>query len=163
MVLRGLIAVACVAVLAGCGESANHTATRAVSPGEHRAHGAKRPHPATLHIRAAPAGRLPAPLQDPATTRAGAGARAMGGLDAADASVPDVLSVSRAGTAKPTGHLPAAVHDAAAVTIGATSYLFGGGDLGTTSDRIVAVGANRTAGRLPRPASDVSAAVVGDT
>src|SRR5256885_6280646 len=29
--------------------------------------------------------------------------------------------------------------------------------------RIVAVGANRIAGRLPRPASDVSAAVVGNT
>jgi DNA-binding beta-propeller fold protein YncE len=88
----------------------------------------------------------------------------MGGLNSADVSVADVLSVSSSGHARSAGRLPAAVHDAAAATIGGTTYLFGGGDQGTTTDRIVAVGAaNRTAGRLPRQASDVSAAVIGDT
>jgi len=88
----------------------------------------------------------------------------MGGLNSADVSVADVLSVSRSGHARAAGRLPAAVHDAAAATIGATTYLFGGGDAGTTTDRIVAVGtANRTAGHLPRQASDVAAAVIGNT
>jgi DNA-binding beta-propeller fold protein YncE len=88
----------------------------------------------------------------------------MGGLNSADVSVADVLSVSSSGHARATGHLPAAVHDAAAATIGTTTYLFGGGDAGSTTDRIVAVGsANSTAGHLPRQASDVSAAVIGNT
>jgi DNA-binding beta-propeller fold protein YncE len=161
---RRLIVAACLTALAGCGAKTNRTATQTASGIGHRATGVARPHPVPLLVRAAPAGRLPVPLQDPATTRAGAGARAMGGLNAADTSVADVLAVSRSGQARAAGQLPAAVHDAAAATIGATTYLFGGGDRGITSDRIVAVGSpNRTAGRLPRPASDVSAAVLGDT
>src|SRR5690242_2048635 len=162
-VLRRLIVVACLTALAGCGAKGNRTATQTASDG-HRVTGAARPHPVPLHVRAAPAGRLPVPVQDPATTRAGAGARAMGGLNSADVSVADVLSVSSSGHARATGHLPAAVHDAAAATIGTTTYLFGGGDAGSTTDRIVAVGsANSTAGHLPRQASDVSAAVIGNT
>jgi DNA-binding beta-propeller fold protein YncE len=164
VVLNRLIAAACLTALAGCGAKADNTATRAVTAEGHRAIGAARTHPVALRIRAVPAGRLPAPLQDPATTRAGAGARALGGLNAADASVADVLAVSRGGQATPVGRLPAAVHDAAAATIGGSTYLFGGGDQGTTSDRIVAIGsAAATAGRLPRQASDVSAAVLGGT
>src|SRR3954451_5358786 len=164
MVLGRLIAVACTTALVGCGAKDDTTATRVVTANEHRATGAARPHPGPLHVRAVPAGRLPAPVQDPATTQAGAGARAMGGLDAAFASVADVLALSRTGHAAPVGRLPQAVHDAAAATLGGTTYLFGGGDLGSTSDRIVAIGsAGRIAGKLPRPASDVASAVLGDT
>ncbi|MDX6657247.1 MAG: hypothetical protein QOH62_2040 [Solirubrobacteraceae bacterium] len=159
------IAVACVTALAGCGGTAANTATNAVTARGHLARGATRPHPAALHVRAAPIGRLPAPLQDPATTRAGAGARAIGGLDAVTASVADVLAVDAGGRATVAGRLDAAVHDAAAATIGATTYLFGGGDGGTTSDRILAVapGGSHQAGTLPRQASDVSATAVGGT
>jgi DNA-binding beta-propeller fold protein YncE len=162
MVPRRLIVLACVTALAGCGDRA-HTATRAVTATGHRTR-AVRVHPAPLHVRAAPTGRLPGPLQDPATARAGAGARALGGLDAADSSVSEVLALSRSGHVSADGRLPAAVHDAGAATLGATTYLFGGGDRGSTSDRIVAVGRSpRTAGRLLRPASDVSAAAVAGT
>jgi DNA-binding beta-propeller fold protein YncE len=163
-VLRRLIAVACLTALAGCGAKTNRTATQTASEAGHRATRAARPHPVPLLVRAAPAGRLPVSVQDPATTRAVVCARAMGGLNAADVSVADVLSVSSAGHARASGRLPAAIHDAAAATIGGTTYLFGGGDRGMTSDKIVAVGAaSRTAGRLPRQASDVSAAVIGGT
>jgi DNA-binding beta-propeller fold protein YncE len=163
LVLRRLIVVACLTALAGCGAKTNRAATQPAGNG-HRATGAARPHPVPLHVRAEPAGRLPVPVQDPATTRAGAGARALGGLNSADVSVADVLAVSRSGHATSAGRLPAAVHDAAAVTLGATTYLFGGGDQGTTSDRIVAVGSsNSTAGTLPSQSSDVSAAAIGNT
>jgi DNA-binding beta-propeller fold protein YncE len=160
---RRVIVLICLVAQAGCGSTADRTAHHAVQATGPRATGAAPPQ-APLRLRAAATGRLPAPLQDPATTAAGGGARAMGGLNAADASVAQVLSVTRGGHTTPSGQLPAAVHDAAAATVGTTTYLFGGGDLGATTDRIVAVGAgDRIAGRLPRQASDVSAATLGGT
>jgi DNA-binding beta-propeller fold protein YncE len=160
---RRIIVLICLVAQAGCGSTADHTTTQAVPATGPRATGAAPPQ-APLRLRAEATGHLPAPLQDPATTAAGPGARAMGGLNAADASVAAVLSVSRGGQTRSAGQLPAAVHDAAAATIGTTTYLFGGGDLGSTSDRIVAVGgSDRVAGRLPRPSSDVSAAAIDGT
>jgi DNA-binding beta-propeller fold protein YncE len=160
-----LVAVAWLVALAGCGSQADRTGTRTVPDTGPRATGAAQaPRSAPLRVRASAAGHLPAPLQDPATAAAGAGARAMGGLDAADASVADVLTVTRAGHARAAGRLPVAVHDAGAATLGRTTYLFGGGDLGSTSDQIVAVGArDHLAGRLPRQASDVAAATLNGT
>ena len=164
LVSARLIVAACLFALVGCGSQADRTAAPASRDGGNRATGAGGPLSVPLRVRASSAGRLAAAVQDPATTAAGAGARAIGGLNAADASVADVLSVTRSGHASASGRLPAAVHDAAAVTLGGTTYLFGGGDQGATSDRIVAVGASaRTAGRLPRPASDVSAATLNGT
>ena len=159
-----LIVAACLVALAGCGAKADRTSTRPAQDTGPRATEAALPPASVLRVRATAAGRLPAPLQDPATTAAGTGARAMGGLNAADASVADVLAVTRSGRASPAGRLPAALHDAAAATLGHTTYLFGGGNLGTTSDQIVAVGGrDRVAARLPREASDVSAATLDGT
>jgi DNA-binding beta-propeller fold protein YncE len=155
-----LVAVACLVALAGCGSKADRTVTR---PVQDTGLTGQTPQSA-IRVRAAAAGQLPSPVQDPATTAVGAGARAMGGLNSADASVADVLAVTRAGRARSEGRLPAALHDAAAATVGRTTYLFGGGNLGTTSDQIVAVGGRaRVAGRLPRQASDVSAATLDGT
>jgi DNA-binding beta-propeller fold protein YncE len=158
-----IIALAYLVALVGCGSRADRTA-RAVPEPRPRVTGAVALPQAPLHVRAARAGRLPIALQDTATTADGNGARAMGGLNAADVSVSDVLAVPPTGIARSAGRLPAALHDAAAATLGHTTYLFGGGDRGTTSNGIVAVGGHdRVAGRLPRPASDVAAAVLGGT
>jgi DNA-binding beta-propeller fold protein YncE len=56
-------------------------------------------------------------------------------------------------------------HDAAAVSLGGSAYVFGGGDGPSQLDEIVKVdpsGRASVVGRLPQPASDVSAAVIAD-
>jgi DNA-binding beta-propeller fold protein YncE len=56
-------------------------------------------------------------------------------------------------------------HDAAAVSLGGSAYVFGGGNGPSQLDEIVKVdpsGRASVVGRLPQPASDVSAAVIAD-
>ena len=109
-------------------------------------------------------GSLGAPLQDPASALAGAGALLLGGLTAADTSSASIVFVNRHGD-RPRGTLPTARHDAAAVTIGGAVYLFGGGDGTNQLDEILRIdpptGRVTVAGRLPAASSDVGAAAVG--
>lgn len=115
--------------------------------------------PAAVHARVQLVGRLPSPVQDPATTAlAPDGALLLGGLDQADTSVASILRV-RGGTARRSGTLPSALHDAAAATIGRRAYLFGGGNLGSSA-AILREG-HKQVGALPVAASDVAAATLG--
>jgi hypothetical protein len=98
----------------------------------------------------------------PVATR-GASLLAIGGLDAADASVSSIVRVEGA-RARVVGHLPSPLHDAAAATAGARTLFAGGGEAGTGSAailRILAVdpasGRATRAGRLPEALSDLSA------
>jgi DNA-binding beta-propeller fold protein YncE len=125
---------------------------------ERRAAEPARPAPPPV-LAARLVGRLPAPVTDPATTAVGGGrALLMGGLDTTTVSVASIVSASATG-ARSAGRLPVALHDAAAASDGARAYLFGGGE--PSRDGIVRVtpgGRAATVGRLPAPASDVSAA-----
>jgi YVTN family beta-propeller protein len=114
-------------------------------------------------LQASVAGRLPAPVQDPATTAVGARALLMGGLDQSTASVSDVIAAGPDG-ARSLGTLPQAIHDAAAASMAGTAYVLGGGE--PSHDEIVAIdpaGKPSVVGQLPAPASDVAAATVGGT
>jgi hypothetical protein len=114
-----------------------------------------------VHVAAAVAGRLPAPVQDPATTALGSRILLAGGLSAADTSVAQVLLVD-GGRARAAAALPTAIHDAAAATLGGRAFVFGGGE--PSHDQITPIGpdgARVAAGRLPAAASDVAAAALG--
>jgi N-acetylneuraminic acid mutarotase len=79
-----------------------------------------------------------------------------GGLDSADVSVGNVLVNGRS-----AGQITPAFHDAAAASGG---YVFGGGEPSRDAIlRVSASGHSSQVGRLPQPASDVSAALVGGT
>jgi N-acetylneuraminic acid mutarotase len=121
-------------------------------------------HAAPARVTVTSAGRLPAPVQLPAVAARGAAVLAMGGLDAADASVASIIRVDARG-ARQVGALPAARHDAAAATIGRDVYVAGGGDAGTASAAILRVhaGGATQVGSLPVVASDVAAASIGHT
>ena len=70
-----------------------------------------------LRVQARVAGRLPAPLQNPAVAAGGNGAVLLGGLDARDVSVADVVRLRGNAPALRVGRLPAAVHDAGAALL----------------------------------------------
>jgi hypothetical protein len=113
-----------------------------------------------VRVRVSQAGRLPAPVQDPATSALSGGAIFAGGLDAADVSVGGEVSLPPART---LGTLPAPLHDAAATSVGRHAYMFGGGNLGSSA-AIVKLGPSpREVARLPRAVSDVAAATIGHT
>jgi DNA-binding beta-propeller fold protein YncE len=166
--VRSLLAGISAIALAGCGgggAGGAHTdrpsdppaAAGASAGSSHAAHAT------SDHLRATLVGRLPAPVQDPATTAYGRGALLAGGLDARDVSVADLVRVGD-GRARRVGRLPAALHDAAATTIGGTPYVVGGGDAGSSIsaiERIGSAGAVTRTGALPVGASDVSAASIG--
>src|SRR3954447_25631716 len=95
------------ALAAGCG-SGKGGATTATRPAQAPA----KPVAKAWRVRVRRVGRMPAPVQLPATTTApGGGARALGGLDAGDASSAAIVRVTTAG-AHEAGTLPAALHDA---------------------------------------------------
>lgn len=116
----------------------------------------------TLHVAAA--ARLPAPVQLPAVAAGANGAFAIGGLDAGDASVADVVLIDGAGAREAT-QLPLALHDAAAAQIGGQTYMFGGGEPSGTSESIFRITASgvRTVGHLPVGSSDIEAATIAHT
>ena len=105
--------------------------------------------------------RLPAPVQLPALVLVGRTVLALGGLDAADASVANVTRVEPA-PARAAGTLPQAVHDAGAAALGGRVYVLGGGTAGGAVDAIVQVGRGVVA-HLPAPASDLESVRVGNT
>jgi hypothetical protein len=145
---------------AGCGHAAPPHHARAPAIAGTHATLARR-----VALRVVARGTLPAPVQLPGLARVGGVVLAVGGLDAADASVSDVVRVAPAPPAR-IGALPVAVHDTPAATLGARAYVFGGGGGGAAgpSDAIVAVAADggaRVAGRLPVALSDASAVADG--
>ncbi|HTD57465.1 MAG TPA: hypothetical protein VK672_01095, partial [Solirubrobacteraceae bacterium] len=120
--------------------------------------------PAPVALRLTGTVRLPVAVQLPAVAQHGSGALALGGLDSADGSVSDVISIDNGG-ARDVGRLPAARHDAAAADIAGQAYFFGGGDQGSASDLILHVGSGgaQVVGHLPIGASDIEAATIGRT
>src|SRR5690242_5713167 len=153
--------LACTA--AGCGTAA-HQAQRptTTTPPAVRPAARLHAHPVRWRLAARVSGRLPAPLQDPASAAAdGGGVLLLGGLTAADTSTASILRATGEG-AEPRGSLPAAVHDAAAATVAGHTYLFGGGNGVAQLDGIVRVPASQ-AGRLPAASSDQASATIGET
>ena len=129
----------------------------------HRTGGPVVPARAPARVNVTPAGRLPAPVQDPATTALGGKVLLIGGLDQSDVSVADVIRADVHG-ARVISSLPAALHDAAAAALGTHAYVLGGGE--PSHAEITQVAPPSTvapAGRLPLPASDVGAASIGGT
>lgn len=107
--------------------------------------------------------RLPAPVQLPAMATAGGATILAGGLNAADASVTDVVHAAP-GTPVRVGALPQAVHDAGAAALGGSVYLFGGGTAAGPVNSVVRIdgrGRASTAGRLPLAISDATAVALG--
>src|SRR4051812_27751722 len=109
--------------MAGCG-SGSVAAPPRTRPARPARPASARPHGPTLHVVRARS--LPAPVQLPALAPAGGAVLAIGGLDARDVSVPDVVRVSP-GVPRRVGALPQAVHDAGATGLGGRAYAFGGG------------------------------------
>src|SRR3954469_21834785 len=167
--LWALLTIAAVAVI-GLVYGANHGGKR--TPGDTNAESPAPPHrppatprpaaPATLVAR--PAGRLPDPVQAPATAPLEDGrVLLMGGLDAPSVSASEIETAG-AGRAHAVGQLATPVHDAAAAPAPGGAYLFGGGE--PSQDAILHVTAEDQAtrairvGRLPAPASDVAVATL---
>jgi sugar lactone lactonase YvrE len=108
---------------------------------------------------------LPAPVQLPGLARVGNTVLAVGGLDAADSSVSDVVRVAP-GAPRRVGALPAAIHDVGATALGSSLYVFGGGSAGGPTAAITQVapgGSTRAAGHLPEAMSDTTAVTMGAT
>jgi Kelch motif len=152
----GLLAVS------GCG-GAHTTARSPAAPGSQESSGGTVSH-SSVALKVSRTTRLPAAVQLPAVAPDGAGAIALGGLNAADASVASMILIDPTG-ARPAGRLPQALHDAAAVRIDGQVYFFGGGNAGSTSAAILRMGQSGASlvGRLPVGASDVEAATIGHT
>jgi hypothetical protein len=152
-----LILVALAGLVAGCG-STRHSRPPAARPAGEApvATAVSAPEP---RLRLVATRALPAPVQLPALAVRGGRLLALGGLDAADASVAGVVRVAP-GRARMEATLPQAVHDAGAAALGGRVYVFGGGTpAGPTAD-IVALGSG-VAGRLPAPSSDLEAVRAG--
>src|SRR5215218_2220178 len=119
--------------------------------------------PVAFHARRL--GRLPAPVQLPAAASLpGGGVLVVGGLSAADTSLPTIVAL-HGGRARAAGALPAALHDAAAARIGGSVYFFGGGSTGSSA-QILRLGTGQLAAlaaTLSAPASDIGAASIGGT
>ncbi len=120
--------------------------------------------PASLRVKVARIGSLPSAVQDAAVAATPSGILVMGGLDAGEASLPDIVLLGReGGRGARIGALPAPLHDACAAAVGADAYVFGGGQVSSFSQitRVSASGAVAAAGTLPTPASDVACASWG--
>jgi Kelch motif len=152
------LAVVGLALLLGCGTGG----CRDHRPSARRSAHAR----GIVGLRVAQTGRLPAPVQLPGLARTNDGrVVAVGGLDAADASIADVTQVLPA-PARVLARLPVAGHDIGATAIGDTVYAFGGGTPGAALATITALdgrGSVRGAGRLPAAMSDTSAVTLGAT
>src|SRR5207244_3205564 len=114
------------AAVSGCGGAGSKTTSSQTAA-------AKRPSPEPIAgpepLRARALAVLPAPVQDPATVAIGDRVLLMGGLNRADVSVPDVVSLTTGETTVQRGvPLPVAVHDAAAAWLRGTAVLIGGGE-----------------------------------
>src|SRR4051794_5486793 len=122
--LTALPPLAAAAAIAGCGATAAPVTAPPHAPRPRPRPRPQRPRPVALRLVRTRS--LPAPVQLPALARVGTAVVAIGGLDAADVSVPDVVRVSP-GAPRRVGALPQAVHDVAATALGGRAFAFGGG------------------------------------
>ena len=158
-----VVALAAALVAGGCAGGSRHTTTTTSHDTTARAQG--RPRTVGVALRVVTTRALPAPVQLPGLALLGSTVLAAGGLDAADASVADVVQVAP-GRARRVGALPAAVHDVGAAALGGRLYVFGGGSATGPTAAISAVSARgrvRAAGRLPVALSDATAVAMGST
>jgi DNA-binding beta-propeller fold protein YncE len=150
---------------AGC-RSSPAPPHRDPAPGTPPAAGTALPHAtAGVGLRVVSSRSLPTPVQLPGLARVGTTVLAVGGLDAADTSVADVVRVAP-GAPRRVGGLPAAVHDVGATALGSSLYVFGGGSAAGPTAAITQVtsqGRTRHAGRLPVAMSDTTAVTAGGT
>ncbi|MDX6708294.1 MAG: hypothetical protein QOI48_4140 [Solirubrobacteraceae bacterium] len=163
-VISGVVALVSGATLAGCGTSrsddSGSTATTsslaASVPAPRR----------TIRLQLAGTGTVPAAVQLPGLARTtDRRVLAVGGLDAADTSTADVISVLPAPASR-IGQLAQPAHDIGVTSIGRTVYAFGGGTAAGPIATITAVdrqGHTRVAGRLPVAMSDTTAVTLGGT
>lgn len=108
---------------------------------------------------------LPAPVEREVAVSTPEGILIAGGLDVAQASTQNVyLFQPRTGALRSLGAVPQAFHDAAGAVIGHRLFVFGGG-AATSSSAVQAFDLRTHRGavvsHLPRPLSDLSAAVTG--
>ena len=163
-----ILATLAAAAVAGCGShasSAAHQHASAATASTPAQGTAPRRPTAGVGLRVVRSRSLPAPVQLPGLARAGNTVLAVGGLDAADSSVADVVRVAP-GAPRRVGALPAAVHDVGAATLGSSLYVFGGGSAGGPTAAITQVapgGSTRPAGHLPVAMSDTTAVTMGTT
>ena len=117
-------------------------------------------------LSAAPAGSLPAAVEDAAIAPLSDGRLALlGGIDSSQNST-DAIVTLRGGTATQDGTLPVPQHDAQAATLGPYAYVFGGGEVASYPHILrfdPGSGTVTQAGSLPTPASDVAVVSIGDT
>jgi hypothetical protein len=139
----------------GCGSSSSPR------PAQARHHGPVPPRPLKLTATESKL-RIP-PLSGEALVSEGRGLQSIGGLDGAGASTDAVYSLDpSAASVRRAGSLTEPLHDAAAARLGASTLVFGGGSSATIDavQRIDGHGVSKTVGRLPAPASDLSALTV---
>jgi Kelch motif len=137
-------------------------------PGAGRAARARRA-PTSVRVAVKAIGQLPVPLQDAASASdpGTGGVMLVGGLDAEEASLPDIRRIVGASVAT-VGAMPTPLHDACASELGGSVYVFGGGEQTSFSGIVRIAPAASTAqtesvGSLPTPASDVACATLGGT
>jgi N-acetylneuraminic acid mutarotase len=148
-------------------QSAAPTPTSAVTPAKSACQetlGAAAPTPTISATTIA--ARLPIALSRLIAVRAGDRVLVIGGLDAHDRTTAAIEAFDpNTGAIKPAGQLPAAVHDAGAGVLGGRAIVGGGGSSASIDD-VQTVAANGSAsiiGHLPKPRSDDSMAVDGNT
>ena len=161
-----LLATLAAATATGCGAhaTAQHRPAARSTPSAAGTRG-RAPAAAGVGLRLVRSRALPAPVQLPGLARVGTSVVAAGGLNAADASIADVVRVAP-GAPRRLGALPAPVHDVGAAALGSRLYVFGGGSAAGPTDAITEVtpaGQARAAGRLPVAMSDTSAVTMGAT
>jgi hypothetical protein len=144
--------------IGGCGAGAAATASSRPTAGDRVARVLSAP-----DLRVSAWRRLPAPVQDPATTAVAGHALLIGGARRADVSTSQLV-LAAVGRDRPLGSLPYAVDDAAAATLAGRTYLIGGRR--PAFSEILSVGGSgqpSVVGYLPVSASDVAAATLGNT
>ncbi len=160
MRLTARIGVAIVVLLTagGCGSSQQAVVPAGDAP-SHRSIAPTRP----LRLRVGSTMHLPAAVQLPAVTGTSNGVLELGGLNASDESVANIVAIE-GDHARRIGELPQALHDAAASSVDGQTYFIGGGGPGAPSSaiqRVSRTGLSTLAQRLPVGASDVEAATIG--
>jgi DNA-binding beta-propeller fold protein YncE len=174
LLVRSAVALVVAGSAAGCG-AASPVAGRTATATDRSATAtvAARAAPTTpprrnapIRLRLAAGAALPAPVQLPGLARTADGrVIAVGGLDAADVSVADVIGVLP-GRARRIGRMPQAAHDIGVTALGRTVYAFGGGTAAGPVATITAFDAHgraRVSGRLPVAMSDTTAVTLGRT
>ena len=166
--MRSAVAVAALAILAGCGASPPVAHTSASPSSASSSPSAPSPMPTKaaprqLVVRTLP-WRLPTPVGREAVVAMGGRLVVAGGLVAGDRSTATAYRLDPTdGHVQPLRNLPVPVHDTAGVLLGGLPVVIGGGN--ASEQDVVQVrrpGGWTVAGHLPQARSDLSAFSVGD-